>query len=131
MHVLKALEYLVNDVLLMDILKDIGADDRMQVSVHEVEHEVDVAIIFSSDHILQPNDVFVTGKLLQKYDLTEGTLGISCVLESIEVLFKCDDLFCPLVDGLPNDTVRSLTCTHTNTKSQLDFTSPWAYTQLV
>ena len=60
MHVLKALEYLVNDVLLMDILKDIGADDRMQVSVHEVEHEVDVAIIFSSDHILQPNDVFVT-----------------------------------------------------------------------
>ena len=61
MHVLQALEYLVHNVLLMDVLEDVGTDDRVQIGVHEVEHEVDIAIIFSSDHILQPDNVLVTG----------------------------------------------------------------------
>ena len=51
-HKLQALQVLVDDVLLVDVLKDVGSDDGMQVCVHEVEDEVDVAIIFRPNHIL-------------------------------------------------------------------------------
>ena len=52
MHVFQTLENLVYDVLLMYIFKYIGSDDSMKISVHEVEHQVNVSIIFSSDNIL-------------------------------------------------------------------------------
>lgn len=37
-------------VLLVDILQDIGPDDCMQVCLHEVEHQVDVAVILCLVH---------------------------------------------------------------------------------
>lgn len=58
-HVLEALKYLIDDVLLVDILQNVGADHSMQVRVHEVEDQVDVAIVFSAYHILQPDNVLV------------------------------------------------------------------------
>ncbi len=81
----------------------------MQVCIHEVEHQVYVSIVFGPNHVLQANNVFVSGQFLKENDLTESTLCISCVLEGIEVFLQRNDLFSLLVDGLPHDTVSSLT----------------------
>ena len=37
MHVLKTLKDLVDNVLFMNVLEDIGADDSVQVCIHEIE----------------------------------------------------------------------------------------------
>lgn len=107
-HVLQTLETLVNDVLLVYVLENVCSNDRVQVSVHKVEHEVDVAIVLGSDCVLQSNDVLVAIQLLQKDDLAEGPLRIGGILESVEVLLQGDDLLGPLVNGLPDNTVRTL-----------------------
>ena len=52
MHVLEALENLVNDVLFVNIFKDVGSDNSMEVGIHEIEDQVNVAIVFSSDDVL-------------------------------------------------------------------------------
>lgn len=52
MHVLEALETLVNDILLVDVLEDVGPDDCVEVGVHKIEYKVNVSIVFCSDHIL-------------------------------------------------------------------------------
>ena len=113
MHKLHAFENLVDNILLVDVLKDVGSNDCVQIRVHEVEHEINVSVIFSTNHVLQSNDVLVTSQLLQKDNLTECSLGICGVLKGVKVLFKSDDLFCSLVNGLPYDTIGSLACTST------------------
>ena len=80
----------------------------MQVRIHEVKNQVDVAVIFSPHHILQTNNVFVPGQLLQEDDFTEGALGVCCVLESIEVLLQRNNFLRPLVNRLPHYTISSL-----------------------
>ena len=107
-HVLQALEHLVDDVLLVDVLKDIGADHRMQVSVHEVKHQVDVAVVFGTHHVLQADDVLVARQLLQENDLSEGALRVRGVLERIEVFLEGNDLLRSLVDGFPDNAVGAL-----------------------
>ena len=107
-HVLQALEALIHDVLLVDVLEDVSSDNSMEIGIHEIEHQIDVAIVFSTDNILQSNDVLVTNQLLQEDDFTEGTLCISCILESIKVLLYGHNLLGSLVDSLPDDAVSSL-----------------------
>lgn len=109
MHKLQALKYLVDDVLLVDILQDVGTNHSMQISVHEVEDKINVSVILSSDDILESNDVFMSRQLLQENDFSESALSVSCVLKRIKVLFQCDNLLGLLVDGLPHDTVSTLT----------------------
>lgn len=109
MHVFQALQHLVDDILLVDVLEDVSSDYRVQVSIHEIEDQVDVSVIFSSNYILEPNDVLVPGQLLQEDDLSEGSLRIRGVLECIEVFLESDDLLSSFVDSLPDNTVRSLT----------------------
>jgi hypothetical protein len=58
----------------------------MQVGIHEVEYEIDVSIVLCPYNILKPNDVLMTIELLKEDDLSEGPLGVRCVLEGIEVL---------------------------------------------
>lgn len=43
MHVLEGAEDLVHDVLLVHLLQDVGTDDGMQVRLHVLKHQVDVA----------------------------------------------------------------------------------------
>ena len=59
MHVFQTLENLVYDVLLMYIFKNVGSDHSMEISVHEVEHQVNVSVIFSSDNILKADNIFM------------------------------------------------------------------------
>jgi len=110
MHVLHALQYLVDDVLFVDIFEDVSTDDGMQVGVHEVEDKVDVAIIFGANYILEPNNVLMACQLLQKDDLSEGSLSVGSILECVEVLLEGANLFCPFVNRLPHDTISSLSC---------------------
>jgi len=93
----------------VDVFEDVGTDDGVQVGVHEVEHEVDVTIVLSADHVLKTDYVFVPSQLLQEDDLAEGALSIRGVLESVEVLFERDDFLGALVNRLPDDAVGSLT----------------------
>jgi hypothetical protein len=51
-HVLEALEDLVHDVLLVNVFEDIGSNDGVQVGVHEVKYQVNIAVVFGTDHIL-------------------------------------------------------------------------------
>ena len=81
----------------------------MQVRVHEVEHQVYVAVVLGADHILQADDILVPGKLLQEDDLAEGALGVGRILECVKVLLKGHDLLGLLINGLPHDTVGALT----------------------
>ena len=85
-HILQALQYLVNDILFMDVFKDVCADYCMKISIHEVEYQIDISIVFSPNNVLQPYDVFMASQLLQENNLTEGTLCICCILEGIKVL---------------------------------------------
>lgn len=107
-HELETLQVLVDNVLLVDVFEDVGADHSMQVCVHEVEYQVDIAVIFSANYVLEANNVLMARQLLQENDLTEGTLGVSCVLEGIEVFLHCHDLLGAFINGLPNDTISSL-----------------------
>ena len=63
-HVLKAFKHLIDYVLLVDILKDVGADNCMEISVHKIEHEVDVAVVLCTDYVLKADDVLVAVQLL-------------------------------------------------------------------
>ena len=118
MHVFHALQHLVNDVLFVDIFEDVSTDDGMQVGVHEVEDKVDVAIVFGANYILEPNNVLMAGQLLQKDDLAEGALGVSSILECVEVLLEGNNLFRPFVDRLPHDTIGSLSYEKTSTNDR-------------
>lgn len=70
----------------MNVLEDVGSNDSMKVSVHEIEDKVYISIVLSSYHILEPNNVLMARQLLQEDDFPECTLGISCILERIKVL---------------------------------------------
>lgn len=108
MHKLQTLEHLVNDVLLMDILKDVCSYHSMKIGVHEIEHQIDVTVVLSSDHILEADDVFVTRQLLQENNFSECSLRISCILKCIKILLESHDILGLFVDGFPHDTIGSL-----------------------
>lgn len=80
----------------------------MKVSVHEIEYEINISVIFSPDNILQTNDVLMARELLEEDDLSECTLGICCILKSIKVLLQRYDILGLLIDCLPDNTVSTL-----------------------
>lgn len=59
-EVLKTLEQLVDDVLLVDGFQDVGSYDSVQVGVHEVEDQINVFVVLSPNGVLQSNDVFMS-----------------------------------------------------------------------
>ena len=109
MHVFQTFETLVDDVLLVNVFQDVSSNNSVQVRIHKIKHEINVSIIFCSYSILKSNYILVTRQFLQKYNLTECSLSISCVLESIEVLLQCYNFLGPFVDGLPHNTVSTFT----------------------
>jgi len=58
-HVFKAFEYLIDNILLVNIFQDIGSNNSMKICVHEVKDQIDVPIVFSTNYILQTDDVFM------------------------------------------------------------------------
>jgi len=92
MHVLQTLQDLVNNVLLVDVFENVSPDNRMQICVHKIKDKIDIAVILSPNHILESNYVLVPSQLLQEDNLTESSLRVSRVLESIKVLLQSDNL---------------------------------------
>jgi hypothetical protein len=80
----------------------------VQVSIHEIEHQVNISVILSPDDILQADNVLMTGQLLQEDDFSEGTLSICCVLKGVKVLLESHYILGLLINGLPDDTISSL-----------------------
>lgn len=108
MHVLQTLQALVNDVLLVNVLQDVSSDNCVQVGVHEVEYQVNITVILSTDDVLETDNILVTSQLLQENNLTESALSVSSVLESVKILLNGANFFSALVNGLPHNTVSSL-----------------------
>jgi len=59
-HVLETFQSLIDDVLLVNVLKNVCSDNCVQVSLHVVEYKVDVSIVLCSDHIEESDDVLVS-----------------------------------------------------------------------
>mmetsp|Transcript_69371 Transcript_69371/g.187542 ORF Transcript_69371/g.187542 Transcript_69371/m.187542 type:complete len:334 (-) Transcript_69371:17-1018(-) len=104
-HVLQRLQQLVDDVLLVNVLQDVGTDDGVQIRLHVVADEVDVQIIVRLQHVEEPDDVLVPVQLLQEHNLPESPLRVRGILEGVEALLQGHHLVGLLVDRLPNDTV--------------------------
>ena len=108
-HVLKTLKALIDNILLVNILQNVCSNYGMQVSIHEVKDQVYISIILCPDNILESDDIFMTIELLKEYNLSERTLCIGGILEGIKILLKGYNLFGPLVNGFPNNTIGTLT----------------------
>ena len=78
----------------------------MEVSFHVLKHKIKIFIVFSSDDLMQLNNVSML-KLLKKYDFPIGSLSISWMLESIEYFFESKSLAIFLVGNFPNNTIGS------------------------
>ena len=81
-------------------------DNIVEIGLHVLEHQVDILIIFCPKYIVQLDDVGVFD-IVQKGDLSEGSLGIGRVLESIEYFFQSYHSFCFLIDSFPNVSICS------------------------
>jgi hypothetical protein len=100
----------------MDVLHDIGPDDGVQIRLHEIEHEIDVFIIFCFEDVEQRYDVGVAVELLQEYHLAYYglylavcSLCIRSILKGIEYLLQSHDLLCLLIHRFPDHTVGAFT----------------------
>jgi hypothetical protein len=63
---------LVEHVLLVYGLHDVGADDCVEVGLHEVEDEVDVLVVLGAEDAEEGDDVGVAVEFLQEDDLDGG-----------------------------------------------------------
>jgi hypothetical protein len=98
----------------MDVLHDVGPDDGVQVRLHEIEHQIDIFIIFCLEDVQQRYDVRVAVELLQEDHLgyhwlylAVCSLRIRRILKGIEYLLQSHDLLCLLIHRLPNHAVRA------------------------
>jgi hypothetical protein len=95
----------------------------VQICIHKVKDQVNIAVVLGSDHILQDDDVFVSRQLLKENNFSEGALGICCVLERIKILLKRYDSLGALVNGLPNNSVSTLS--YMSSQSLSHFCAGW------
>ena len=114
MHVLDALEELVNYVLLVDFFQNISTNDCVQVGVHEIEYQIYILVVLCSDYVLETNNIFMSSKFLQKNDFPKRPLRIGCILKGIKVFLERNNFFSSLVDSFPDDAVCALAFTILN-----------------
>lgn len=78
---------------------------KHQLLTHILKNQVYVLVVLSLQHVLELDDVFVVLQLFQKHNLTESSLGISCVLESTKNFLQSQGLLGFFVDALPDNAV--------------------------
>lgn len=71
----------------MNVFEDICSNNSMKVCVHEIKNEIYIAVVFSTNDVLKPNNVLVTGKLLQEDNFSESTLCVRRILKCVEIFF--------------------------------------------
>ena len=99
--VFHGLEELVHDVAVVEILEYFLADSVVEISLHELEDQVEVLVVVSLDDVVEANHVGVV-QLVQIANLSVGPLCIDRVLKSVEDLFQSQGLTSPAVCHLPN-----------------------------
>ena len=99
---------MVDDVLFVLFLQmlfiGVLTNERMQIDIHMLKHQVNIFVVTCPQNILQNYDVWML-QLLQKHDLSVSSLSICGVSESIEVLFESFDFVGLFVDDFPNYAV--------------------------
>jgi len=86
-QVLHALEDLIHDELVMDILENLLPDGVVEVCFHVLKDEIKVFVIFRTDDVQQFNDIVVV-ELMQVAYLAVGTLCVDGMLEGVEYFFS-------------------------------------------
>ena len=71
----------------------------MQICLHVVEDQVDVAIVLRPEDLLERNDVLVPLQKLQKDNLPIGALRVGGVLKGVKDLFERHNLSTRVVGG--------------------------------
>ena len=56
-HVLQRLGHLIDDKSDMYILQDAFGDDIVQISLHELEHQIHVFIVLCPDSVVEYDDI--------------------------------------------------------------------------
>lgn len=72
----------------------------MEISFHELENQINILIVLSPEHIVQLDYVRMI-HLVQQSDLSESSLSIGGVLESIKYLLECNLRLSFSVNGFP------------------------------
>ena len=108
-HVLYAFQGLVDYVPFVNVFQYIGSDDSMEISVHVVEYQVDVFVVFGSVDVKNSNYVFMAAEFLKKYDFSKCSLSVGSVLEGVKVLLECYNLFGFFIYSFPHDSVSTFT----------------------
>ena len=106
MEVVNGLGDLINNEALVFFFQNILSYQRIEVDVHKLKDEVDVAFVLGFDYFLQGDDVRVLD-LIEEHDFAVRALGVSRVLERVEVLFQCVNCLVLFVDHFPYDAVSS------------------------
>jgi hypothetical protein len=104
-HVFDALHGLVNDVSLVNVFENVSLDHCVQVRLHVVKDQINVSVVFSSNYVLQLDNVVVAVQFLKENNFSEGSLSIRGILKSIEYLLESDYLLGLFVNCLPNYTI--------------------------
>ena len=76
----------------------------MKIGFHELENQVDVFVILSSENVVEFDDVRVV-HFVQESNLSKSSLGVSRMLERIKDLLESNRGFCLSVDGFPDMAV--------------------------
>ena len=106
MKIMDAFEDLVEDKDLMHFLKNIGAYNRMQVSFHELKHQVQILLVLGLHHPEQLYHVVIL-QSMQDLNLPIRALGIAGIPKCIEYFLQGVDFVCFLLPGLPYVAVGS------------------------
>jgi hypothetical protein len=106
MEVVNGLSDLINNEAFVFFFQNIFSYQGIEVDVHKLEDEVDVALVLSFDYFLKGDDVRMLD-LIEEHDFAVRALGVSGVLERVEVLFQCVNCLVFFVDHFPYDAVSS------------------------
>ena len=58
-EILETFQYLVDDVLFVDVFENVSSDDSVHVDFHGIEYQVNIFIVLGSDYIEQSDYVLV------------------------------------------------------------------------
>ena len=75
MQILDPSADLVHDIAMMKIFKNFLADGVMKICLHKLKYQVKIFIIFSSDHIIESNDV----AMVHFEEIANFSVGTLCV----------------------------------------------------
>ena len=59
-EIFETLQDLVNDVLLVDLLEDVGPDDGVEVDLHRIKYQIYVSVILGPNHVQKSDYVFMS-----------------------------------------------------------------------